>query len=159
MVEEERERAGASGRAGGGPSGPGAAETGAPGSDGEREQGGEDQARRSSRQRVSDGLSRALNALAALKDALEESFGEARERGDLSMEKAREAMRDAVEKARDATSDARERFDFVSQSEWEALVRRVEALEERLGLDTRGEDGDGGASAGAGGSRRTDTGD
>lgn len=137
----------------------GAAGPEAPGAGGAEEKGGEDQARRNARERVSDGLSRALSALTALKDTLEESFGEARERGDLSMEKAREAMRDAVEKARDATSDARERFDFVSQSEWDALVRRVEALEERLGPDTRAEAGDGGASAGAGRSRRTDTGE
>jgi hypothetical protein len=41
-------------------------------------------------------------------------------------------MKSAVDRARDATSDARERFDFVSAAEFEALEARVRALEERL---------------------------
>lgn len=88
--------------------------------------------RRNARERVSDGFSRGLGMLSALKEALEETISEARDRGDLSVDRARDAMKDAVDRARDATSGARERFDFVMQGEFAALVKRVQELEARL---------------------------
>ena len=95
--------------------------------------GSEEQGRsRNARDRVSEGFSRGLGVLSAFKEALEETISEARERGDLSVERAREAMKGAVGRAREATSDARERFDFVSQAEFDTLVRRVRELEERM---------------------------
>ncbi|UCC26297.1 MAG: hypothetical protein JSU98_04180 [Gemmatimonadales bacterium] len=109
-------------------------EEGAPGAE-ERtsEENDAEQGRsRSARERVSEGFSRGLGVLSAFKEALEETISEARERGDLSADRAREAMKSAVERARDATSDARDRFDFVTQAEFDALVRRVRELEERM---------------------------
>lgn len=92
---------------------------------------------RTARERVSDGFNRGLGVLSAFKEALEQTIAEARERGDFSVDRARDAMKSAVDKARDATSDARERFDFVSAAEFEALDARVRALEKRLDQATR----------------------
>lgn len=86
---------------------------------------------RSARDRMSEGFQRGLGVLSAFKDALEETITEARERGDLSTDRAREALKGAMGRAREATSDARERFDFVTQQEFDALQRRVDALEAR----------------------------
>jgi hypothetical protein len=41
-------------------------------------------------------------------------------------------MRSALQKAQDAAGGARERFDFVTQGEHDALASKVEHLEERL---------------------------
>ena len=94
-------------------------------------EGAEDQDR-TARERVSDGFNRGLGVLSAFKEALEQTINEARERGDLSVDRARDAMKTAMGKAREATSDARERFDFVSAAEFDELAARVKALEERL---------------------------
>lgn len=105
--------------------------------------GGEEARARNARERMSDGWNRGLGILSAFKEALEETISEARERGDLSVDKAREAMKGAMDKAREATSDARERFDFVGQAEFDALVKRVQELEERLGKREGGGSGEG----------------
>ena len=101
----------------------------------EQGSGEEGRQQRNARERMSDGFSRGLGVLSAFKEALEETISEARERGDLSVDKAREAMKDAMGRARDVTSEARDRFDFVTQAEFSALVKRVRELEERLGVD------------------------
>ncbi len=88
--------------------------------------------KKSTKDKVSDGIKQGIGVLSAFKDALEETITEARERGDLSPERAKEVMRSALHKAQEAAGDARERLDFVSQKEFEALEARVAALEERL---------------------------
>jgi polyhydroxyalkanoate synthesis regulator phasin len=98
----------------------------------ENEDSGGQEGRRNARDRVSDGFSRGMGMLSALKEALEETISEARDRGDLSVDRAKDAMKDAVDRARDATSDARERFDWVTQGEFAALVKRVQELESRM---------------------------
>lgn len=90
---------------------------------------------RDPRSRVGRGLDRGLGAFSAFRDALGETVAEARERGDLTTDRAREVLARAVERARDATADARERFDGPTRAEFEALRRRVEALEHRLEVD------------------------
>jgi polyhydroxyalkanoate synthesis regulator phasin len=104
--------------------------------------------KKSTKEKVSDGIKQGIGVLSAFKDALEETITEARERGDLSPERAKEVMKSALHKAQEAAGEARERLDFVSQKEFDALVRRVAALEERLG---RGDEGGGrsGGEAGA----------
>lgn len=87
---------------------------------------------RTARERMSDGFQKGLGILSAFKEAMEETISEARERGDLSSDRAKEALKKAADRARSATADARERFDFVSQQDFDALVRRVEALEDRV---------------------------
>ena len=86
------------------------------------------------RERVERGLDRGKEAFTAFKDALEETFTEAREKGDLPSDRARDLWGKAVDRARDATSDARDRFDFATRAEIEALERRVAALEVLLGV-------------------------
>lgn len=95
--------------------------------------------RKSTRTKVSDGIKQGIGVLSAFKDALEETITEARERGDLSPERAKEVMKSALHKAQEAAEGARERLDFVAQKEFDALAdavealrRRVDALEERL---------------------------
>ena len=87
--------------------------------------------------------------LAAFKDALEETIQEARDRGDLSSEKAREVMKDAMGRAQTAAEGARERLDFATQAELrslreavDSLQARVDALEAAAGIesDTAGSD-------------------
>lgn len=87
------------------------------------------------RRGVSDGLKQGLGALSAMRDAIEETISEARDRGDLSAERAKTAMRRALDRAQNAAGDARERFDFPTQKDFDALVARVEAIENHLGLD------------------------
>lgn len=76
--------------------------------------------------------SRGLGILSAVRDALETTINEARDRGDLSPERAREIFGRAASRAREATAEARERLDLVPRSEFDALVRRVRELEDRL---------------------------
>ncbi len=92
----------------------------------------EEQEKRSARGTVSDGLKQGLGMLSALKDALEETIAEARERGDLSSDRAREAVKGAMSRARTAADEARERLDFVPQREFDTLRDRVEELRVRL---------------------------
>ena len=111
-----------------------------------REQG------RRTREKVSDGIRQGLGVLSAFRDALEETIQEARDRGDLSPERAKEALRSAMTRAQEAAGEARERFDFVSRADFDQLRERVEECVERLenlergvsrgpGTGTVGEDG------------------
>ncbi len=97
------------------------------------------------RERVGDGIRSGIGVLSAFKDALEETIKDARERGDLSTDRAKELMKEALEKAQNAASGARERLDFVNQSELETLQAAVDALSARVaGLEARlGADGEG----------------
>ena len=105
--------------------------------------------KRSAREKVSDGIKQGIGVLSAFKDALEETINEARERGDLSPERAREVMKGALHKAQEAAEGARERLDFASQKEFDALVEAVEHLTERVAaLEKRVEgSGPGGAAS------------
>lgn len=101
---------------------------------------------RSARARMSEGIRQGLGVLSAFKDALEETIEEARERGDLSSERAKEVMKEALGRAQEAAGEARERLDFVSQKEFDALAGSVDRLRDRLdALDARfrGEDATG----------------
>lgn len=80
----------------------------------------------------SDGLKQGLGVLSAFKEALEETIHDARERGDLSAERAREIVQGAMDRAREAAGEARERLDFVPHQEFEDLTSRVEELRVRL---------------------------
>ena len=84
------------------------------------------------RDKVSDGIRQGIGVLSAFKDALEETINEARERGDLSSDRAKEVMKGALHKAQEAAEGARERLDFVSQKEFDALAAAVEGIKERV---------------------------
>jgi polyhydroxyalkanoate synthesis regulator phasin len=120
--------------------GPGSARE-APG-DGRRSrtgtEGGADQESGGRTGGFADGIRQGLGVLSAFKEALEETIKEARERGDLSPERARTVVQDAVSRARDAAGEARERFDFAPQQEVDDLAARVEELERRVRVLERG---------------------
>ncbi|MGD2047027.1 MAG: hypothetical protein PVJ80_05350 [Gemmatimonadota bacterium] len=84
------------------------------------------------RERMGDGIRSGIGILSAFKDTVEESIREARERGDLSADRAKELLREAMDKAQSAASGARDRLDFVSHGELEALQGAVQALTARV---------------------------
>ena len=99
-----------------------------------------DRDERGARRKMGDGIRQGIGVLSALKEALEETIQEARDRGDLSTDRAKEVVKEAVGKAQAAASGARERLDFAHQGELEALQatvnelsRRVAELEARVG--------------------------
>jgi polyhydroxyalkanoate synthesis regulator phasin len=84
------------------------------------------------KEKVSDGIKQGIGVLSAFKDALEETIQEAKERGDLSTERAREVMKDALEKAQSAAEDAKGRLDFATQNEFDGLKDAVDSIKERV---------------------------
>ena len=92
----------------------------------------QDRQRRGARDSVSDGVRQGLGILSAFKEALEETINEARERGDLSSDRAKEVLKGAMARARTAADEAKERLDFVPQKDFDALRARVDELKVRL---------------------------
>lgn len=88
--------------------------------------------KKSTRAKVSDGIKQGIGVLSAFKDALEETINEARERGDLSADRAKSVMKGALSRAQEAAEGARERLDFVTQKEFDALADAVESIKERV---------------------------
>jgi len=84
------------------------------------------------REKMGEGIRSSIGVLSAFKDALEETIQEARDRGDLSTDRAKEVMKEALNKAQTAASGARERLDFAHQTEFEELSATVESLRERI---------------------------
>ena len=89
-----------------------------------------------------DGMNKGLGVLSAFKEAIDETINEARERGDLSQDRAKEIMRDALDRAQEAADGARERLDFVPRKEldrmreeMDAFRARVRRIEAHLGLE------------------------
>lgn len=84
-----------------------------------------------------EGVRTVAGILGALKDAVEESFDELRQRGDLSPERAKEAARATVQRAQEEMEGMRDRLDFVSRKELDALRAEVDALRVRLDAHTQ----------------------
>ena len=114
---------------------------------GARERSTEDQAE-SSGGGISDGLKQGLGVLSALKDALEETIHDAKERGDLSTERAKEVLHGAMTKAKEAAGEAKDKLDVATQRELDTLRAKVDDLRVRMDkADTGGRSG-GSESAG-----------
>ena len=90
------------------------------------------QERRGTRRRMSDGIKQGIGVLSAFKEAIEETIQDARDRGDLSGDRAKGVMKDALGRAQAAASGAREKLDFVNQAEVTALRAELAALKNRL---------------------------
>ncbi|MCG6957883.1 MAG: hypothetical protein LJF04_17975 [Gemmatimonadetes bacterium] len=88
--------------------------------------------KKSARTKVSDGIRQGIGVLSAFKDALEETINEARERGDLSTDRAKEVMKTALHRAQEAAEGARERLDFVNQKEFDGLRAVVDDVKDRV---------------------------
>lgn len=93
----------------------------------------EQEGQRSARETFGEGVRAGIGILTGFKEAIEETINEARERGDLSPERAKEIARTAIRRAQDAADDARERFDLVPRKEFEALREEVRELADRVG--------------------------
>jgi polyhydroxyalkanoate synthesis regulator phasin len=107
--------------------------------------------KKGAKDKVSDGIKQGIGVLSAFKEALEETIQEAKERGDLSTERAREVMKGALEKAHAAAEDARERLDFATQNELDGLKGTVDTIKERVSaLEVHLGFGRGDAEAGGG---------
>lgn len=104
----------------------------ADGTDDKNEKQSEGAGAKSARQKVGDGIRQGIGVLSAFKDALEETIQEARERGDLSGERAKEVMKTALDKAQAAASGAKEKFDFATQAELDSVQMTLEALNDRI---------------------------
>jgi polyhydroxyalkanoate synthesis regulator phasin len=87
---------------------------------------------KSARQKVGDGIRQGIGVLSAFKDALEETIQEARERGDLSTDRAKEVMKGALGRAQAAAAEARERLDLVNQGDLEAVQGALDSLKQRI---------------------------
>ena len=80
---------------------------------------------------ISDGLKQGLGVLSAFKEALEETIHDAKERGDLSTERAKEVLHGAMAKAKEAAGEAKDRLDLAAQRELDNLRAKVEDLRVR----------------------------
>ncbi len=98
------------------------------------------------REGIKGGIRQGLGMLAAMKDAIEETLKEAKERGDLTPERAKEVMRSTLEKAQGKAVEARDALDFVKQKEFDALKEVVERLDVRVTDIERKVDTEGGES-------------
>lgn len=106
--------------------------------------------KKTTRAKVSDGIKQGIGVLSAFKDALEETIQEARDRGDLSTERAKEVMKDALHKAQNVAEGAKDHLDLVTQKEFDSLRDAVEVIKEKvsaLEANLRGEE-PGGAEEG-----------
>ena len=81
---------------------------------------------------IKGGIRQGLSMLNAMKDAIEETLSEARERGDLTPERAKEVMRSTLEKAQARAGEAREAFDFVKQKDFDGLKGVVDGIKEKV---------------------------
>lgn len=95
------------------------------------------------RESLKGGIRQGIEILTALKNAIEESLKESRERGDLTPERAKEIIRATLDRAQARAGEAKDAFDLVKQKEFEALRTVVEDLKVRLirverlaGIDT-----------------------
>lgn len=80
-----------------------------------------------------------MEVLRTLREAVEETVEELRQRSDVSPARAREAVRTTMRRAQDAVGDARERLDVVPRREFDELRREVDTLRRRIAeLEARG---------------------
>jgi polyhydroxyalkanoate synthesis regulator phasin len=81
---------------------------------------------------IKEGLRTGIGILAAFKDAIEETIDDLLKQGDVSPDRAGEAVRSAMAKAQETLDEARDRFDWVSRKEFEALRAEVDTLRRKV---------------------------
>jgi polyhydroxyalkanoate synthesis regulator phasin len=75
-----------------------------------------------------EGVRAVSGIIGAFKDAIEQTFTELSDQGDMSPERARDAARDAMRRAQDAVEEMRTRVDFVTRKEFDSLRAEIAAL-------------------------------
>jgi polyhydroxyalkanoate synthesis regulator phasin len=87
---------------------------------------------------LKEGVRAVTGILAALKDAIEETIDDIKQRGDLDPNRAKQAARDTMRRAEEKLDDLKERVDFVPRKEYDALRAEVDALRARVAaLETK----------------------
>lgn len=81
---------------------------------------------------VREGLRNSVGLLVAFKEAVQETFEEARDRGDFSTDKARALVQEAAQKVQHTVDEARERIDLVSKKDLDALKTELDSLRSRV---------------------------
>ncbi|MCI0435055.1 MAG: hypothetical protein L0271_15655 [Gemmatimonadetes bacterium] len=117
----------------------------------------EDPGGRSAGDGFREGVRSVTGLLGALKDALEATFDDLRTDTDASSERARDAAAATIRKAQEAVEGVRERLDFVTRREFEALRAEVAALRAHLGLELAAAPGDAAAQPPSGDGDPEDT--
>lgn len=79
-----------------------------------------------------EGVRAVTGVLGALREAVEQTFDDLRENGDLSPERARDAAKETMRRAQEAVEEVRERLEFVPRREFDALREEVAALRAEL---------------------------
>jgi polyhydroxyalkanoate synthesis regulator phasin len=79
-----------------------------------------------------DGVRAVGGILGAFKDAIEQTFNDLSEQGDISPERARDAARDAMKRAQDAMDDMRGRVDFVTRREFDSLRAELDVVKTQV---------------------------
>jgi polyhydroxyalkanoate synthesis regulator phasin len=117
-----------------------------------------------------EGVRAVSGILGAFKDAIEQTFNDLTERGDISPDRAKDAARDAMKRAQEAVDDMRGRLEFVPRREFDALKADVDGLRAQVerhltqgghqtpgtgGFGTGGAGGTGPTSPGGGGTGGT----
>lgn len=115
-----------------------------------------------------EGVRAVSGILGAFKDAIEQTFNDLSERGDIAPDRAKDAARDAMKRAQDAMDDMRGRLEFVPRREFDSLKAEVTELRTQVerhlshgahevpGTGTGG--GTGASGSGPGGTGSTGTG-
>ena len=75
-----------------------------------------------------DGVRAVSGILGAFKDAIEQTFNDLSDNGDISPDRAKDAARDAMKRAQDAVDDMRGRLEFVPRREFDSLRAEVAEL-------------------------------
>jgi polyhydroxyalkanoate synthesis regulator phasin len=75
-----------------------------------------------------EGVRAVSGIIGAFKDAIEDTFRELSDRGDIAPDRARDAARDAMRRAQEAVEDMRTRVDFITRREYDALKKEIDEL-------------------------------
>jgi polyhydroxyalkanoate synthesis regulator phasin len=91
-----------------------------------------DEKRRDPGDAVREGVRSVIGILGALKDAVEETFEELRTGGEATPADAQDAAKSTFQAAQEAVEDVRERLDFITRKEFDALRAQVDELAARV---------------------------
>lgn len=81
---------------------------------------------------ISEGIRSGIGILTAFVEAVEGTFQEAVDRGDLSPDRARQVVREAATRFQEGIGEARERMDLVPRPEFDDLRTEVVELRRRV---------------------------
>jgi polyhydroxyalkanoate synthesis regulator phasin len=91
-----------------------------------------EQQRGSGRDSLREGIRTAMGLLGALRDELEESLEDLKQKGEFSPDKAKEAVRNAMGRAQETMDGAKERLDFATRRDVESLREEFAELRRRV---------------------------